>query len=132
MSSALLFTFNDDTISKTAPVSLHDLTFDEILKFINTPKYNKHSFLREECMNNNNNNTEINDNYLTEYGYEFADTKYYKYNDSIHWIILSIICIGLMFIIYPLILFCNSLLLIYRHEYYKYHSTDPLFICKFC
>eukprot|EP01084_Bolivina_argentea_P137336 241859_1 len=57
MSSALLFTFNDDTISKTAPVSLHDLTFDEILKFINTPKYNKHSFLREECMNNNN--TEI-------------------------------------------------------------------------
>eukprot|EP01084_Bolivina_argentea_P087374 157811_1 len=32
------------------------VTFDKTLKFINKPKYNKHSFLREECMNNNNNN----------------------------------------------------------------------------
>ncbi len=37
-----------------------------------------------------------------------------------------------MFILYPIILFIHALLLIYRNEYYRNYSIDPLFICKFC
>lgn len=42
------------------------------------------------------------------------------------------ISIGAIFLFYPLILFINAALLIFRHSYYKNYGVDPLFICGFC
>ena len=112
-------------------------TLDKSQKYVNMPRYNKHWFLRDICTENNSNSNSMyiaDKEYLMSYGYQYVDTKYYsKYNDGIHWIILSVIGIGFgMIICYPLMLLFWSALLIFRDKYYKKHGIDPLFCCKFC
>ena len=113
-------------------IAVPSSTFDKEPKYINIPKTNKFFFLREECQNVNHYDMDFSASYAANYGYEFVDTVHYKYHDGVHWMVLSVICIAAIFIIYPLILFLNAALLIFRHSYYKNHGIDPLFFCGFC
>ena len=108
-------------------------TFNINPKYIFTPNYNNHLILSSDCDNNNDNI--IDKSYLMDYGHEFVNVNYNKYinYDSTHWFLLSIISIIItIFLIYPLILFIDSYLLIFRYSYYKNNGVDPLyFFCKF-
>ena len=115
-------------------ITVAQLQFDTTPKYVNNPRFDQHSFLRDECREKHNNDSYIlNEEYFLNYGYQFVETKYYSFhNDAVHWMILSVIGIATMIFIYPIGLLLWSIGLIFRYEYYKTHGVDPLFGCKCC
>jgi len=105
--------------------------FDKKVKYETIPKYDQYSFLREECKNMTD-NVVPNDLYLTEYGHQFVETVHFRYSDGAHWMVLSVISLGFMMLIYPIISFINAVMLTFRDCYYTNYGGDPLFICRFC
>jgi len=108
-------------------------TFDKSVKYVNTPRFEKYSFLRNECRNVSNYSVTPDEEYLMDYGYQYVDTRFYsKYTDAIHWMVLSAICIASVFVIYPLIMFVCASCMVFRYDYYTKHGIDPTFACKCC